>query len=120
MLKFATAAAFALTCGAAHAADPAAGAAVFKSQCGICHTAEAGKNRVGPSLFGIVGQHAGAVEGFRYSPANKAADIIWDTASLGPYLANPKAVIPGTTMLFIGIRNETQRDDVIAYLATLK
>lgn len=103
---------------AAHAADADAGARVFKSQCGTCHAV--GKNLVGPNLVGVVGRHAGTVEGFRYSAANKAADFTWDAAKLDPYLANPKAVIPGTSMLYAGLKNDTQRADLIAYLETLK
>lgn len=103
---------------AAHAADADAGARVFKSQCGTCHAA--GKNLVGPNLTGLVGRHAGGVDGFRYSAANKAADFTWDAAKLDPYLADPKAVIPGTSMLYAGLKNDTQRADLIAYLETLK
>ncbi len=104
----------------AHAADPDAGARVFKSQCGTCHAAVAGKNLVGPSLAGLIGRKAGSVEGFRYSAANKAADFTWDSTKLDPYLANPKAVIPGTSMLYAGLKNDTQRADLIAYLDTIK
>jgi cytochrome c len=106
--------------GAARAADPVAGERVFKAQCGACHSADAGRTRVGPSLFGIVGRAAGAVEGFRYSPGNKAAKITWDEATLGRYLVDPKAMIPATSMTYAGLRNDAQREDLVAYLATLK
>lgn len=105
---------------AAHAADAEAGARVFRIQCGACHLVEAGKNRVGPSLAGIVGRKSGTVEGFRYSAANKGADITWTPEVLETYLTNPKAVVPGTTMAYVGLRNATQRADLIAYLETLK
>jgi cytochrome c len=104
----------------ARAADADAGARVFKTQCGTCHAVVAGRNLVGPSLFGVVGRKAGDLPGFRYSAANKGADFVWDEARLDPYLANPKAVIPGTSMLYAGLKNDEQRADVIAYLATLK
>lgn len=104
----------------ARAADADAGARVFKSQCATCHAVTEGKNLVGPSLYGIVGRQAGQVDGFRYSAANKAAGYAWDDAHLDPYLANPKAVMPGTSMLFNGIKNDDQRADLIAYLGTLK
>ena len=112
----------ALSLGAtqAHAADADAGARVFKSQCATCHAVVAGRNLVGPSLAGIVGRKAGEAPGFRYSAANKAADFTWDEARLDPYLANPKAVIPGTSMLYAGLKNDEQRADLIAYLVTLK
>lgn len=102
------------------AADAEAGGRVFRSQCGACHVAEAGKNRVGPSLYGIVGRKSGEVEGFKYSAANKGANLTWDTATLEKYLTAPREVVPGTTMAFVGVKNPTQRADLIAYLETLK
>lgn len=103
----------------AKAADPAAGQAVFKAQCGICHSVAAGKNMIGPSLAGIVGRKSGSVDGFRYSAANKGANIVWDAAILDKYLTAPKEVVPGTTMTFAGLRDDTKRADLIAYLDTL-
>lgn len=110
----------ALAAAPALAADPAAGERVFKTQCGACHSALEGKNLVGPSLHGIVGRHSGQIAGFRYSAANKSADLTWDEATLDVYLTNPRAKIPGTTMTYVGLKNDTQRADLIAYLATLK
>ncbi len=104
----------------ANAADPAAGEKLFKTQCGACHSPLAGKNLVGPSLHGLVGRHSGTIEGFRYSTANKAADVTWDEAALERYLVNPKAMVPGTTMTYAGMKSETQRADLIAFLVTLK
>ena len=120
MRRFVIASIFVVAAGtAARAAEAEAGARVFRTQCGACHVVEAGKNRVGPSLFGIVGRKSGQVEGFRYSPANKAADLTWDAATLDKYLANPREMVPGTTMTFAGVKNATQRADLIAYLATI-
>jgi len=102
------------------AADAEAGARVFRTQCGACHLVEAGKNRVGPSLHNIVGRPSGEVEGFRYSAANKNANITWTPEVLDKYLINPRQMIPGTTMAYVGLRNETQRANLIAYLETLK
>lgn len=96
------------------------GERVFKVQCGTCHTVEEGKNRVGPSLAGIVGRKSGLVAGFKYSAANKNADITWTVEVLDKYLVNPKAMVPGTTMTYAGLKNDTQRADVIAYLAAHK
>jgi cytochrome c len=101
-------------------ADAEAGARVFRTQCGACHTVEAGKNRVGPSMFGIVGRKSGEVEGFRYSAANKAANITWTPEELDTYLVNPRARIPGTTMAYVGLKNDKQRADLIAYLQSIK
>jgi cytochrome c2 len=110
----------ALAAAPARAADPAAGERVFKTQCGACHSPLAGKNLVGPSLSGIVGRHSGEVPGFRYSAANKGANLTWDEATLDSYLTNPRAKVPGTTMTYVGLKNDGQRADLIAYLATLK
>jgi cytochrome c len=108
--------------GAASAAgDPAEGDKVFKRVCSACHIAtKDGPKRLGPSLSGVIGRKSGSVDGFRYSEANKNANIVWSEANLDPYLADPKKVIPGTTMAFAGVRKPEERADLIAYLATLK
>jgi cytochrome c len=107
--------------GAARAAegDAAEGKKVF-AKCAICHSTEAGKNMVGPSLHGVVGRKSGSEEGFSYSPAMKAANKTWDAATLDTYLADPRAAVPGTKMIFPGLKNETDRKNVIAYLETQK
>ncbi len=101
------------------ASDPEAGHAVFKSQCSTCHSPVAGKNAVGPSLFGVVGRKSGQVEGFHYSAANKSANLTWDEATLDKYLTSPKTVVPGTIMTYAGVKDDAKRADLIAYLATL-
>ena len=95
--------------------DATAGQRVFM-QCRTCHAIEAGVNRVGPSLHGIIGRTAGQVAGYSYSAANKASGKVWDNETLFAYLENPRAYIPGTKMAFVGLRNPQQRADVIAYL----
>lgn len=110
----------ALTCVAsASAQDAAAGALVFKTQCAGCHSVDPGKTIVGPSLFGVVGRTAGSVEGFKYSPANKGSGITWDEATLDSYINNPQKVVKGTIMPYPGLKDATQRANLIAYLATL-
>lgn len=104
----------------ARAADPAAGKSVFNSYCSICHSPQSGKNMVGPSLFGVVGRQTGAVPGYHYSPANQNAHLTWDEATLDKYLKDPRSVVPGTTMTYGGLKDDTKRADLIAYLATLK
>lgn len=104
---------------AVRAADADAGQAVFKTQCAICHSPLSGKNMVGPSLFGIVGRKSGSVEGFRYSAANKSADLTWTPEVLDKYLTAPKEVVPGTIMPYPGLKDDDKRADVIAYLETL-
>lgn len=104
----------------AQAADPSAGKSVFSSTCSICHSPQPGKNIVGPSLFGLVGRKTGSVPGFHYSPANQGANLTWDAATLDRYLQAPRTMIPGTTMTYGGMKDDTKRADLIAYLATLK
>ena len=105
----------------AQAADAAAGENVFKRVCATCHnpTAE-GPRKLGPTLHGIVGRKSGSIEGFRYSKANSEAAIVWTAEKLDPYLKNPREVVPGTTMAYAGLRNDEDRANLIAYLATLK
>lgn len=107
--------------GAAMAQDAAEGEKVFRRQCFICHTVDkGGPNKQGPNLFGIVGRKTGSVDGFRYTTANKNADITWSAETLDSYLVNPRKVIPGTNMAFAGLSKEGDRKNLIAYLQTLK
>jgi len=101
--------------GAQLSGDTARGQRVF-AQCATCHSPDAGVNRVGPSLHGIVGRRAGTIEGFRYSDANRNSGITWTEQELFTYLENPRGRVPGTIMAFVGLRNPQQRADVIAYL----
>jgi len=99
-------------------ADNEAGEKAYKKYCGACHTTEAGKNRVGPSLAGIVGRTAGSVSAFAYSAANKDSGVVWTEDKLDTYLADPKAAMPGNKMTFAGIKDATERAAVVAYLKT--
>lgn len=104
----------------AHAeADLDNGKAVFQ-RCALCHASVPGKSGIGPTLYGVVGRHSASVEGYSYSPAMQKADKTWDAATLDQYLTNPRAMVPGTKMIFAGLSDDTDRADVIAYLATLK
>jgi cytochrome c len=109
----------AIAAGPGRAADVEAGKTAFK-KCALCHTTEAGKNKIGPSLFGIVGRKSATVDNFNYSEGMKKFDHTWDEETLDTYLADPRATVPGTKMIFPGIKDKTERDDVIAYLETLK
>jgi len=110
---------FAGSATAALAADPAAGEKIFKAQCGICHAAVAGENRIGPTLFGVVGRPAGSVPGFNYTADHKKLGATWDAANLDKYLANPRAMVPDTSMVYAGLKNDAERADLVAYLETL-
>ena len=100
----------------AQAGDPAMGEQVFK-QCLPCHSIGAGaKNKVGPELNGIDGRHSGTAEAYSYSAANKNSGITWDEASFKDYIKDPRAKIPGTKMIFPGIKDATQADNLWAYL----
>jgi cytochrome c len=102
--------------GAASAQDVAAGEKVF-AKCKVCHqVGESAKNGVGPVLNGIVGRKAGTVEGYSYTPANKNSGLTWDEATLKDYLKNPRAKVPGTKMIFPGLSNEAEIDNVVGYL----
>jgi len=111
----------ALGTGQALAADAAEGEKVFRRFCTACHiTSAEGPKRLGPTLAGLVGRKSGSVEGFRYSEANKNANITWSAQTLDPYLKDPKAVIPGTIMAFAGVKKDDERENLISYLQTLK
>ncbi|WP_089173483.1 cytochrome c family protein [Bosea sp. AS-1] len=101
---------------AANAQDLSAGERSF-NKCRACHqVGETAKNGVGPELNGLFGRHTGAVEGYSYSAANKGANITWDEATFAEYIKDPKGKIPGTKMVFAGIKNEKEVADLTAFL----
>jgi cytochrome c len=97
--------------------DAAKGKTAFIT-CQTCHAVEAGVNKIGPSLHGIVGRTAGSIAGYTYSAANKNSGITWTPEKLFQYLEKPQRVVPGTKMAFPGIPDPQKRADVIAYLQT--
>jgi cytochrome c len=101
---------------AAQAQDVAAGEQSFK-KCLPCHAiGEGAKTKVGPQLNGIDGRKSGTAEGYSYSDANKNSGITWNEAAFKEYIKDPRAKVPGTKMIFAGIKNEKETGDLWAYL----
>jgi cytochrome c len=100
----------------APAQDLAAGEQSFK-KCLPCHAVgEGAKNKVGPLLNGLEGRKSGTIEGFTYTEANKNSGLTWDEAVFRDYIKDPRAKIPGTKMIFAGIKNEKEVSDLWAYM----
>ncbi|MER9962794.1 cytochrome c family protein [Mesorhizobium sp. M0045] len=100
------------------AQDAAAGEKVF-AKCKVCHVADKDQNKVGPSLNGVIGRTAGTHPGFSYSKAMTEAGksgVKWDEATLTNYLRDPKAMVKGTKMAFVGLKKDEDIANVIAYL----
>ena len=95
--------------------DAAKGKKVF-NKCKACHNADKETNKIGPHLVGLFGRKAGSLDGYSYSDAMKAADIVWSAETLATYIEKPKDFVPGTKMTFAGIKKEDQIEDLIAYL----
>ena len=106
------------TASPGYAQDAEHGKNVFKA-CAGCHATDHA-NRGGPGLEGIVGRKAGTAPGFGYSDAMKNSGIVWDEKTLDAYLESPQKEVPGNIMPYLGLKNPTDRTDLVAYLATLK
>jgi cytochrome c len=102
----------------AEAGDAAQGEHAF-AKCAPCHAKDK-TNGAGPGLLGVIGREAGSLSGYRYSKAMKNSHIVWDEKSLDAFITAPQKAVPGTTMPFAGIPREQERNDLIAYLETLK
>ena len=101
------------------ASADADGVKVFKKRCSSCHSTNAGKNKSGPSLAGIIGSKAGTVEGFTRYKGLKDSDIVWDEDNLDGWLKNPKKFIGKSTSMTYKLKKEDEREAVIKYLKGL-
>jgi cytochrome c len=95
--------------------DADAGEKVF-NKCKACHVADEAQNRVGPHLVGIFGRQAGSVDGFKYSDAMKESGVTWNEETIAEYIADPRGYIKGNRMAFVGLKDEEEIADLIAYL----
>ncbi|HEY2750617.1 cytochrome c family protein [Phenylobacterium sp.] len=95
--------------------DPAKGQMLY-AQCAACHEIDSDANTLGPSLKGVVGRKAGAVEGYNYSPPMRRAELTWTRETLDAFLTDPQAVVAGTKMPFAGMASPADRADLVAYL----
>lgn len=101
----------------AQAGDAAKGERVFATQCKACHTLERGGASVtGPNLYGLMARKSGGLPGYGYSEAMRRFAIVWDEKTLANYLRDPKGDVPGTKMVFAGVKRPDQLADLIAYL----
>jgi cytochrome c len=110
-----------LACAAAQAqpaGDVKKGATVFATECAECHSMKEGKDKKGPSLFGITNRKAAQREGVAYSDALRASGMVWTTEHLSAYLTAPQKTVPGGKMKYNGLANATERQDLLAYLAS--
>ncbi|ESO87954.1 hypothetical protein LOTGIDRAFT_219589 [Lottia gigantea] len=97
--------------------DVEKGKKLFVQRCKQCHNVDkGGKNATGPALHGLWGRKTGQAPGFGYTTANVNKGITWNKDTLFEYLENPKKYIPGTKMVFAGLKKPKDRADLIAYL----
>ena len=113
----AAAAALALVLGGPARAegDAAKGEKVF-AKCKTCHEIATDKNKVGPTLQGVIGRKAGTVAGFKYSEAMVNSGVTWDAATIAEYVAKPKEFIAGNKMAFAGLKKEDEIENLVAYI----
>src|SRR5262245_10112097 len=116
MIRFSFIATLVFALGAnANAADVEKGKTIFE-KCAACHSLESGKNDDAPNLSGIFGRKIASVEDYRYSAAMKRSDVVWSESTLNGFLEDPQGFIPGNRMPFDGLKEKSDRDDLLAYL----
>ncbi|MBI3512861.1 MAG: c-type cytochrome [Proteobacteria bacterium] len=96
------------------------GEALYRRQCATCHATQAGQNKIGPTMAGIAGSKSAGVPGFEFSDAMKGANLTWTDDTLAKYIADPKGTVPGTKMVYAGMKNPDDVKAVVDYLKTLK
>ena len=101
------------------AADEIDPSEAFRSACGPCHATNRG-HRIGPSLLGVNGRLSGTAPGFDYSPAMRALAVRWDADSIDRFLVTPKAMVPGTSMSFAGMKDSARRRAIVEYVIGLR
>jgi cytochrome c len=104
----------------AEAPSPVSARPATFGQCMMCHSDVQGRNGIGPSLFAVVGRKAGTLPSYSYSPAMKSETVTWDEATIDRFIQNPREMVPGTKMTFVGLKDPDKRAEVTHYLATLK
>lgn len=116
IIAFTTSILLALSVSAFAEGDVKKGKKVFK-KCAACHSIEEGKNKIGPSLYGVIDRPAGTADGFKkYSDELLAAGIIWDEESILAFVTKPKKYLKGTNMAFAGLKKEKDRVNLLAFL----
>ena len=100
--------------------DASRGEGVFQQECSGCHSVKENRNKMGPSLFGVVGRQCGSAPDFVYSDALKQAGFTWTPAQLDAYLTKPQQAVPGVRMPYGGLGDAKARSDLIAYLTTVR
>jgi cytochrome c len=109
-----------LLCAPALTQDSDPGQIAFNNACRTCHTPREGDNRLGPSLYRVIGRKAGSLPNYSYSESMKKADIVWDKQNLDRFIANPDQVVPGNNMKpYGGIASAEERAKIIAFLESV-
>ncbi len=97
--------------------DASQGGDLFEQECSECHSVVAGRNKKGPSLFGLIGRKSGSLGNYAYSDAMKHAHLTWTPETLARYLSGPRRIVPGTKMKYSGLSDQQDRNDLITFLA---
>jgi len=100
----------------AQAADAGHGAKLFEEECAECHSMKPGKNKKGPTLFGVAGRNAAGVPDYVYSEAMKNSGLTWTADKLDAYIATPRKLVPGCKMKYDGLADAAARADLVEFL----